>query len=195
MRTWLAAAFCLLCLAGLPAAAAAPAVEAGRLLVARQELSDPRFRETVVLLVQHGPGGTAGLILSRPSRLSLAEALPDLPALAGREATLSYGGPVEPRRLLVMVKTADEPPDPARKILDTVYLTGPEELAVWLEGGHPDAEYRVFSGYAGWAPGQLAGEVSRGDWQVLPADAGVLFAPDVAGVWQKLVTGSERPDR
>ena len=36
-------------------------------------------------------------------------------------------------------------------------------------------QFRIFSGCAGWAPGQLEGELARGDWHVVPATAGSLF--------------------
>lgn len=186
MKHWLAAVFCLFLAMIAPAIAAALVAEPGMLLVARESLPDVRFREAVVLVVQNGPQGSAGLILNRPSRLALAEALPELPRNAGRDASLSYGGPVAPRSFMALVKAGNNPPDPAQKILDNIYLTGAEQLAAWLEQGQPEAVFRVFAGYAGWAPGQLAGEVARGDWLVFPADETFLFAVDAAGQWDSL---------
>jgi len=156
------------------------------LLVARSELADVRFRETVVLVLQSDALGAVGLIVNRPSRLPLAEALPLLAAAPGQEGALCYGGPVAPRAFIALVKTSETPPDPAQKIFASVYLTGPDPLSDWLAKGQPEAQYRVFAGYAGWAPGQLEGELARGDWQVLPADDCRLFSADVAGWWQEL---------
>ena len=192
MNRWLAAA-CLLWLMATPVVTRAAQPEAGDLLVARDHLPDPRFNRTVVLLLQHGPQGTAGLVINRPTRLGLAEALPELPALAA--ATLSYGGPVAPRVMMVLVKTTDHPPEPAQKLLDAVYLTGPDQLADWLGEGRPECTYRVFAGYAGWAPDQLAGELARGDWQVLRATGQLLFAADPGGLWSHLSGESAEPSR
>ena len=171
----------------LPAAAAV-APEAGMLLVARPELPDPRFREAVILLFQHGPEGSAGLILNRPSRLALTEVLPLLPAAPGPEGALSYGGPVAPRALMVLVKVEGEPPEPSQKVLGNVYLTGTGQFTVWFEKNRAQAAYRVFAGYGGWSPGQLEKEMIRGDWQLLPVDERVLFAADTTGLWQELST-------
>jgi len=187
MKPWLSAVLaCLLWQTATPAVADAVIPEAGMLLVARPSLVDPRFYQAVVLVVQHGSQGTAGLILNRPSRLGLAEALPELPELAGEAAVLCYGGPVEPRSFLVLVKAAKNPPQPAQRVLAATYLTGTRQLAAWLDAGQPQASYRVFAGYAGWAPEQLSIEVARGDWQVLPGDEHVLFAADLDGLWQEL---------
>ncbi|MEQ1844326.1 MAG: YqgE/AlgH family protein, partial [Nitrospira sp.] len=52
-------------------------LEKGVLLVASPSLSDPNFHQTVLLIVEHGRGGTVGLILNRPTNVLLSEVLPD----------------------------------------------------------------------------------------------------------------------
>ena len=185
----------LLWLAATPAMAAPPSLEPGMLLVARAALPDPRFHDAVVLVVQHGSQGTAGLILNRPSRLTLTEVLPTLPVLAGADNKLSYGGPVAPRTFMVLVEAAGTPPQPAQRVLDSVYLTGTAQLSAWLDREPLGAVYRVFAGYVGWAPEQLAGETARGDWQVLPADRQVLFMTDLGGLWNELAHRQGLPVR
>ena len=76
MSKRLAIMACLLWLGTTPAMAAPPALAPGILLVACASLSDPRFHEAVVLVVQHGSKGTAGLILNRMSRLADWQMLP-----------------------------------------------------------------------------------------------------------------------
>lgn len=191
MSRWLVAV-CLLGLAVAPVAAAPVHPEAGVLLVAREGLPDPRFHQAVVLLLQHGPQGTAGLIINRPTRLELAEALPDLALLATAE-TLSYGGPVAPRAFMVLVKAEEPPPEPSQRLFDGVYLTGAEPLATWLGTVRPAATYRVFAGYAGWAPEQLADELARGDWRLLKATEQLLFTADPGGLWPALAAGEAAP--
>jgi len=185
----------LLWLAATPAMAAPPSLEPGMLLVARASLPDPRFHDAVVLVVQHGSQGTAGLILNRPSRLTLTEVLPTLPVLAGADNKLSYGGPVAPRTFMVLAEAAGTPPQPAQRVLDSVYLTGTAQLSAWLDSEPPGAVYRVFAGYVGWAPEQLAGETARGDWQVLPPDRQVLFMTDLGGLWNELAHRQGLPVR
>ena len=186
MSKRLAIMACLLWLGTAPALAAPLSFEPGTLLVARASLPDPRFHEAVVLVVQHGSQGTAGLILNRPSRLVLSEVLPTLPVLPGADNRLSYGGPVAPRTFMALVKTAGTPPSPAQRVFDSIYLTGPAQLAAWLASEPPGAVYRLFAGYVGWAPEQLAGETARGDWQMLPGDGQVPFLTDLGGLWAEL---------
>ena len=42
---------------------------------------------------------------------------------------------------------------------------------------------RVFAGYAGWDGGQLAGEIARGDWFVVPALPDDVLAPPRYDLW------------
>jgi len=158
----------------------------GTLLVAQGSLTDPRFHEAVVLIVQHGSQGTAGLILNRPSRLSLAEALPGMALRDATDAMLCYGGPVAPRSFMALVKAPLGPPQPSQQVLPSVYLTGPQQLAAWLERVPSPPTFRVFVGYAGWAPEQLAAELARGDWHIVPVHEQLLFATEPGKLWQAL---------
>ena len=121
MKCWLAVAWTLVCLSSAaPALAVTVAPEAGMLLIARPDLPDPRFRDAVILLVQHGPQGAAGLILNRPSRIPLHEVLPKLPHGADEVKTLAYGGPVAPRAFMVLALVPGEPPEPSQKVSATL---------------------------------------------------------------------------
>ena len=71
-------------------------VEKGVFLVASPSLNDPNFRETVVLILEHGAQGTLGLILNRATSMLLSEALPEVSALKGTTHRLFAGGPVQP---------------------------------------------------------------------------------------------------
>ena len=95
----------------------------GVLLVASPSLDDPNFRESVVLVVEHGPEGTVGLILNRSTKVLLSEVLPDLTVLKGTSYRLFAGGPVEPTGLLLLFRLK-EPPSDARSVFDGVYVGG-----------------------------------------------------------------------
>lgn len=161
-------------------------LEKGMLLIAKQQLADPRFRDRVILLIQHDAQGSAGLVVNRPSRLRLATLLPEGSKLAGQGVTLSYGGPVEPETLLALVKVRNHPPQPADEVIDNLYVTGVGVLDDWPDFSTEVVDYRAFAGYAGWVPGQLDAEIQRGDWHVLPADEQSVFAGDGVPLWERL---------
>src|SRR5262245_7314000 len=174
-------------LATAPAEAMAADVANGIFLIARHDMKDPRFKETVLLVTQPPQGGPLGVIVNRPLPRLLSEVFPNPPALKGRKDVLFVGGPVSPDRVLFLVRTA-KPPGRAIHVLTDVYLT---RDAVWidqlLQRVNPARVLRVFVGYSGWAQGQLQSELQRGDLYVLPADAGTIFEKEVSRIWPELV--------
>jgi putative transcriptional regulator len=165
--------------------------EKGRLLVAKEQLADPRFRDRVILLIQHDAQGSAGLVVNRPSRLLLSTLLPEGSSLAGQGMVLSYGGPVEPQTLLALVKVRNHPPEPADEVSDNLYVTGVGVLDEWPDYADEVVDCRAFVGYSGWAAGQLDAEIKRGDWSVMPADEQSVFAAEGVRLWERLHEMSE----
>jgi putative transcriptional regulator len=149
----------------------------GSLLIAAPQLLDPNFRRTVVLVADHGEEGAMGVILNRPSGMTVADAAPDLEPLVGGDAPIFAGGPVQPTSGVVLaeVTEADEP-----VFGDVVLVPGLGELADVIDGA---GSVRVFAGYAGWGPGQLDDELGREDWIVEPARASDVFAEDPEALW------------
>jgi putative transcriptional regulator len=150
-------------------------------------LIDPNFHETVVLIVEHGSGGTLGLIVNRSTKVFLSEALPDLAQLKGTTHRLFTGGPVEPTRLLLLVRLR-EPAIGFRPVFDGVYVG--DTLGIverMITQPKPTETFRAFAGYARWAPGQLKHEMYQGAWAVLPPDVSGIFDKDAATLWQDCI--------
>lgn len=181
------AVMALLALLWAVPAAADPAPERGMFLLATPKVQHPMWRETVILLLEHGPGGTLGVILNRPLDIPPAEFMPELPGIRERELRLYSGGPVERHGLIWLLRTPTLP-GAAREVVDGVgYGNDPALIAERLIGGGGDRELRLILGHAGWAPGQLAAEIERGDWRLVPADAKSVFELDSERQWQELM--------
>ncbi|RPH81614.1 MAG: YqgE/AlgH family protein [Nitrospiraceae bacterium] len=182
---------------GVPALAGmefAPAsVGKGVLVVASPSLDDPHFRQAVVLVVDHGPEGTVGLILNRSTNVLLSKALPDIAALKGTSYRLFAGGPVEPTRFLLLFRLK-EPPADARSVFDGVYLgRTPKVLERIITQAKPTDTFRAFAGFAAWAPRQLEAEVLLGAWAILPPDSIGIFDKDPAVLWSDCISRLQAP--
>jgi len=156
------------------------AQERGSLLVATEASRDPDFARSVVLVIEHDAHHASGLMVNRPTRIALAEALG-----AGRD-TVWAGGPVLLGvNALVRVKAA---PAGADRVLPGIYLiTDKRRMRAELAAGHP---MRVYVGMCGWGGGQLEGEVRRGLWRAVPGSAALVFDPDPGTLWRRLSAGS-----
>src|SRR6201986_1451143 len=151
--------------------------KAGRLLVATPLLGDPNFKRTVVLIVEHEEvQGTLGVVLNRPTEISVGQVLEQWTELATEPAVVFRGGPVAPGSALALAlipgkgepigwRALDGAPALARLgLLDLD--TPPRLLAPAI------TSLRVYAGYAGWSPGTLEAEIDEGGWDVLPAEPG-----------------------
>lgn len=156
------------------------------ILVAKPELVDPNFSETVIL-VTHAPGGdTLGVILNRPTKVRLSDLAPKLPGAAGHAERLYRGGPVMAGVVLALFQSGSPPAGTAFPVLEHTYLSmQPAILDALL--GKRGSRFRLFAGFSGWAPGQLEDEISRDGWYVLPVTEDLLFRRDTSGMWRELL--------
>jgi putative transcriptional regulator len=178
-------------LAGMESAPSS--VAKGVLLVASPSLEDLNFRQAVVLVAEHGPGGTVGLILNRSTNVLLSKALPDITVLKGTSHRLFAGGPVEPTRFLLLFRLK-EPPADARSVFDGVYLgRTPSVLERIITQAKPTETFRAFAGFAAWAPRQLEAEMLLGAWGILSPDSVGIFDQDPTTLWQDCISRLQAP--
>jgi putative transcriptional regulator len=178
-------------------------IRKGALLVAMPTLLDPNFRQTVVLICEHGPEGSMGLILNRPTTVKLSTILPDVELWRGRESAIDeqvyMGGPVQTDALMILYRgpvpaspaggRRGEQPDPAaHPVLGDIHLTGDLQCLEEVDS-FPGAEPRIrfYLGYAGWAAGQLEAELKAGGWKMLPGDPELVFQTEPLHVWPAIV--------
>ncbi|HEY2218115.1 MAG TPA: YqgE/AlgH family protein [Gaiellaceae bacterium] len=151
----------------------------GQLLISSPLLHDPNFRRTVVLMTHHDDEGAMGLVLSRPSEIRVAEAVPELADLPGDEIVY-VGGPVQPEAVVVLVEHESEPELPI--VGNIAFMQADTELDEL-----DTVRARVFAGYSGWGPGQLEGELQESSWIVVPAEPDDAFAPDPDELWRTVL--------
>jgi putative transcriptional regulator len=166
---------------------------AGVFLVATRQLVDPPFSRSVVLLTRYDPEGVMGVIINRPTEHRLSDLLPDVEALQGRSDRLFFGGPVSVDWVVTLILSAEKLElEQTTRVFGDVYLSGnPAAFAYIIDRKRADEAIRGYAGHAGWAPGQLEGEIARGDWSVVDADAFTVFKKESSAIWRDLTPGPE----
>jgi putative transcriptional regulator len=164
----------------------------GCLLVATPVLTDPNFRRSVVLVVEHEPGeGTLGVVLNRPTDVPVDRVLEPWSDLVTGPSVVFKGGPVAPNSALaIALVPGDAEPlgwhsltgGAAMSRLGLVDLdTPPDLLAPAIN------RLRVYAGYAGWAPDQLTAEIDDGAWYVISAEPSDAFVAEPEGLWSAVL--------
>jgi putative transcriptional regulator len=170
----------------------------GQFVIAGKSLRDPNFFKTVVLLLEHGPGGALGLVINRPTSVRVSAALGGQVELPEALDRLFLGGPVSSSNLFI-VHNGEQFHFASHEILPHLYVGATAETLedVVRAAAAPDGKvkFRLFSGCAGWGPDQLEGELARADWHLQPGDASLVFEEDPHTLWDKLLEQAYQAER
>lgn len=172
-------------LASLSAPSAGQSLATGNLLVATEKLGDPNFAESVVLIIQHDDEkGTVGVILNRRTKIPITKLFPDIKGASGDPVFM--GGPVSLAAAQALLKLPSAKGQ-ATRVLGDIYATGSKEMIeASVRSRTKPSEFRLYLGYAGWAPGQLEAEIRMGAWTVLTTRPALVFDPDPDSLWDRL---------
>jgi len=166
-------------------------VSSGDCLIAPPNCPDPRFKNSVVYIWEHGEAGTQGLVLNRPTNHALSEIVDNFGAQGDR--TMNWGGPVYPN-VVYMLHTAEWGTSRTRVVGDISHTSDNRMFEFIKDGTQPD-RWEVFFGHASWAPGQLEGELSgtgpwtKGQsWLILKGvKAEWVFETDPENMWDQAI--------
>ena len=154
-------------------------------LIAVPQLLDPNFRQSVVLLLQQSEDGALGLVVNRESTILLSDLCKDHEiGYAGEPGKrVRVGGPVQPEQGLVLYGGEYDAPE-GRAVVDGLQVSASTRTLSHLCEG-TGIRFHCFSGYAGWAPGQLEREINEGSWILAPADPALVLDTPADGMWHQ----------
>lgn len=140
-------------------------LSAGIILINRPNHNSGMFNNTVIYVFEHGPTGSAGVVLNRGTGQYLSDVLVNHPGLEfpERTAEVHAGGPVNPRGI-IMLHTPEFASSNTLMVNNTVSLSSDDFMIKKMCAGALPAGYRLFAGHSGWGPGQLQNEIYQGVW-------------------------------
>ena len=162
----------------------------GQLLLAMPNMRDPRFARTVIYVCAHSHEGAVGLVINRLiGSLTFSELLGQLGIEAGSVdetilPKIHFGGPVETERGFVL-HSSDYLQDQSMPIGETMALTATVDILRDIARGEGPRDRLLALGYAGWAPGQLDGEMQENAWLSVSPDRMLVFDDDIGGKWER----------
>ena len=160
---------------------------APRLLLSMPQLNDPNFKQTVVLLCEHGEEGAFGLVLNRQTDTPAASVVRLTPPVEVENGLqLWIGGPVEPERGWILM--ADQRADAeAVEVCDGLFLSRSPDLLRRLLVNRPQGRTRLLTGYAGWGAGQLDAEFSASAWLTADVELDLIFETQATQMWETAI--------
>jgi putative transcriptional regulator len=169
---------------------------AGQLLVATENMQDPRFVEAVIFLVKHDPQGTLGLVINKPiAQGSINDLLKGFGSeVEGNksEITIHYGGPVSDQQGFLL-HSDDVVLEGTIKTSNGIAMTSNIRLIEAIALGKGPRQFLLTLGYAGWAPGQLAAEIQADSWVLVAPDTDLIFGKNADGKWRRAMDKRQIP--
>jgi putative transcriptional regulator len=162
----------------------------GELLVATSSIPDPRFAETVILIIEDNDEGTLGLVVNRPAgRVERSDVYAQLGIegeASGEAITVFEGGPVFPDQLFALHSSEVRLPG-TRDIAPGIAVTEATEVMTQVGAGKGPKDLMLILGYSGWGKGQLDAEMTTGSWMLVPSRPGLVFSPEPAKTWRRIM--------
>lgn len=161
-------------------------IQKGTFLIATPEIDSGFFFRGVILVCEHNPNGSFGILINKALDLELPEEIININQLANPHIGIRAGGPVQTNQMMLL-HSSDKIDQQTLKVCDGVYLGGDLQFlqeAILDEKG-PSIE--LCFGYAGWGTGQLEREFLDGHWFLHPARADHIFQIAPEKLWQSLL--------
>lgn len=133
---------------------------------------------TVIYVCEHGPKGALGLVINRPTDLSLSSLLEKIDLKFEispfQTDTVFFGGPVQTDRGFVLHTPLGDYSSSIK--LGPLALTTSRDVLQEVAAGKGPEKLLVTLGYAGWGAGQLENELAQNAWLNVAADINVIFS-------------------
>ncbi len=155
----------------------------GKLLLSEPFLVDNIFERSVILMIEHTPQGSMGIVLNKPMPVMVNEFVEEFNELG--DIPLFKGGPVGEDILFYLHTFGDVPG--AFSIAEGLYLNGDFNTIkqYLLEGDKKLDTIRFFLGYAGWSDEQLRSEIAENTWIIGKADLSLIQQQDTRNMWRR----------
>lgn len=156
-------------------------------LIAMPGLNDPFFARTVTYLCQHNDEGALGIIINRPSELTLKDIMEQM-SIQIDDADLGqtpvyFGGPVHPERGFVLHEPVGDW-NSTLKVTEHLSLTTSRDILEAIGRGEGPRNILLALGYAGWGKGQLEEEIVQNSWLNAEAEQSIIFNRPAASRWK-----------
>ena len=159
---------------------------ANQFMIAMPGLLDPGFTRTVSIICEHNDQGALGLVLNRPSELSVGDLLDQMELSTENQELAAQpvlqGGPVSRDRGFVLHEESG-PWESTMSVSSELQLTTSRDILEAMAQGDGPARALMAVGYAGWDAGQLESEISANSWLSADYEADILFATPVEHRW------------
>ena len=160
-------------------------------LIATEKMSDDRFQETVVIMLENDKNGAWGLVINKllgrvpiallidPSKNTSEER----EKLYGINIPIFWGGPVDVKKIFILHSA--EYKNESTKNYGSISISQDQSILLDMVNNKGPKKSLVIFGYSGWGEGQLEGEMERDHWILSEIDLDITFDEKTNEKWNK----------
>lgn len=158
----------------------------GSLLIASPDIDTGVYFRSVIIICEHSPTGSFGLIINKSLDVELPEELINVKEFVNPNVQMRGGGPIQPNQMMLL-HSSDHIPTQTLKLCDGVLLGGDLQFLQEAVSDVNGPAIRLCFGYCGWGTGQLEREFLSGGWFLHPASAKHVFDIPPEKLWQNIL--------
>ena len=165
-------------------------------LVATQEMTDPRFKNTVIIMLENDEKGAWGLVINKPLGSIPLSTL----VYKSKDATIKkkelynvkipvyWGGPVNQNKILIL--HSQEYKNETTTNFKNISISSNYNILFEIADNKGPKEYLVIIGISSWGEGQLEGEIEREGWKLSEINLDLIFKMDNTEKWLNAINNS-----
>ena len=165
-------------------------------LVATDKMRDPKFKNTVVVMLDNDESVAFGLVINKPlGSIPLSSLINKLENKSSKKNKLYnikvpvyWGGPVNINKIFILHSKEYES-ESTRKFKD-VSLSSDYKILFEIADKKGPKKSLIIMGYSGWGDGQLEGEMEREHWTLSKLDVDLIFKKDNSKKWLNAIKNS-----
>ena len=158
-------------------------------LIATEKMTDNRFQETVIVMLESDEDGAWGLAINKQLAIMpialLIDPLINSPEererLYGISVPIFWGGPVDSKEIFIMHST--EYKSTSTKKYGNISISQDYNILFDIAQNKGPDKSLIILGYSGWGSGQLEGEMQRDHWVLSEVNTNIIFEKNSENKW------------
>ena len=165
-------------------------------LVSSKTMKDPRFKNTVIIMLDNDKAGAWGLVINKPlASVPLGSLIHKSRNSTSKQKELYnvtipvyWGGPVNENKILIL--HSKEYKSETTKKFKNLSISSDYEILFEIADKKGPKKSLIILGVSSWGPGQLEGEMENEGWVLSEVNTDLIFEMSNAKKWLKAINSS-----
>ena len=165
-------------------------------LVATKKMRDPRFKNTVIIMLENDEKGAWGLVINKPlSSIPLGSLIYKSRNVTNKQKELYnvkipvyWGGPVNKNKILIL--HSKEYKNESTINFKNISISSDYNILFEIADNKGPKKNLVILGISSWGEGQLEGEMEREHWTLSEVNTDLIFEMNNSKKWLNAIKNS-----